>query len=267
LLASLVAWASFFFPGRLFSTSSLAGSLRSWNLGRVDFAIFCWLLLVWMLLTPLLVAQIAPLSEGRNLPFHEESLKGLLAGALLQLGMFLIAMAFVRAHRMHSPLILSSSAISWFRALAVAFLAFLLLWPLVVGVSLAWKEVLEIADHHLGWNLADQTQPMVETFRNSSTIEERLALTLLVVVLAPLAEEVVFRGALYRFLKGKVTRPVVLSAVIFALVHFHPAGLPGLIVLGVVLCLVYEKTGSIRAPICLHALFNAHTLVMLLFLE
>ena len=86
------------------------------------------------------------------------------------------------------------------------------------------------------------------------------------VVLAPLAEELVFRGVVYRFLKSRF-RPelaVIVSAALFSVIHIEVSVLLPLFVLGIVLALVYEETGDIRAPILFHGIFNLQTMGLIL---
>ncbi len=102
-------------------------------------------------------------------------------------------------------------------------------------------------------------------------MEHPLALGLFafsVVVLAPLSEELFFRGVLYRFLKGKfgATAALVVSGVLFGLIHFNFLGFLGLTTIGLMLAWSYERSGNIAVPMFLHASFNANSVaVMLLF--
>ena len=74
-----------------------------------------------------------------------------------------------------------------------------------------------------------------------------------VMILAPLAEEVFFRGFFYGCLRNKfgIAAAAIVDGVVFGLVHFGFDGLdqllilPPLMALGVIFCLVYEKTGSL----------------------
>jgi membrane protease YdiL (CAAX protease family) len=92
-----------------------------------------------------------------------------------------------------------------------------------------------------------------------------IAAGVMVIVVAPFAEELFFRGFFYRALRTRW--PVVVAALIngaiFGLIHFGGADgadalliLPPLAVLGVVFCLVYEKTKSLWAVIGMHAFNN-----------
>jgi membrane protease YdiL (CAAX protease family) len=91
------------------------------------------------------------------------------------------------------------------------------------------------------------------------------------VILAPLVEELLFRGVLLRALLRR-TQPVtavVASAVIFALVHYlgDPNTLPflpALTGLGAVLAIVALRSGDLSAPIFIHAGFNLTTTILFL---
>lgn len=81
------------------------------------------------------------------------------------------------------------------------------------------------------------------------------------VIVAPLAEEVVFRGYLYPAAKrfcGPVGA-ILFSSLVFAAAHGNVVALLPLFSLAVILCLLYELTGSIWACISVHFLFNAAT--------
>ena len=87
------------------------------------------------------------------------------------------------------------------------------------------------------------------------------AAAVLVVVLAPLIEEFFFRGFLYRSFRTSLgVWPAALGAgAIFGAVHATTGVeyVPILIFLGVALCLLYERTGSLYAPIAVHAVNNS----------
>jgi len=104
------------------------------------------------------------------------------------------------------------------------------------------------------------------------------AVVLLVVVLCvvtPIAEEVFFRGLLFRSLH-RITHLVVavfIAGLVFGLVHYDPSPVPpsvvvaqlGLLALfGMVLCVLTHRTGRLGAGIVAHAAFNAVTVVTLL---
>jgi membrane protease YdiL (CAAX protease family) len=78
---------------------------------------------------------------------------------------------------------------------------------------------------------------------------------------APLAEEVVFRGYIYPAMKrfSNISVAVIFTGILFGAVHGNLAALLPLVVLGIILALAYELTGSLWAPIAIHFCFNAAT--------
>jgi uncharacterized protein len=90
-----------------------------------------------------------------------------------------------------------------------------------------------------------------------------LAVTLAVIVIAPAAEELFFRGFFYRALRSRlrIWSAALIDGVVFGSLHFQSPDsaiiLPVIAVFGVGQCLVYERTGSLFAVIAIHAAFNA----------
>ena len=78
------------------------------------------------------------------------------------------------------------------------------------------------------------------------------------VVLAPLVEEIFFRGFLYAGFRTRLPWGVsaVLSAGLFALLHLQPLAAPVLFLLGLLFAYLYHRSGSIWPAIVLHLLVN-----------
>ena len=77
---------------------------------------------------------------------------------------------------------------------------------------------------------------------------------------APLAEEIVFRGVLFRSLANRLRLPLAVgvSSFVFALVHFYPlTGLIAVGAVGVVCALSYAASRTLLTAVVLHALYNA----------
>lgn len=94
-----------------------------------------------------------------------------------------------------------------------------------------------------------------------------VAVTLLgAIVFAPIFEELVFRGLLYGTLRARLGWPLaaVGSALVFALAHgYGVAGLLSVFLSGLLWAWVYERTGSLLAPILAHVVNNAAVAVTL----
>jgi membrane protease YdiL (CAAX protease family) len=87
-------------------------------------------------------------------------------------------------------------------------------------------------------------------------------------VLAPVAEEMVFRGFLYPTLK-RFAHPLIAATVVagmFAVIHLSLTALFPLFILSLLLTLSYEWTGSLLVPILVHAGFNLTNIIITLYL-
>jgi membrane protease YdiL (CAAX protease family) len=112
----------------------------------------------------------------------------------------------------------------------------------------------------------DDTQPAVELFLQAKDPRQLLQLILFAVVLAPLGEELFFRGLFQPAFKRLIGSwgALLLTSFLFALMHGHaPTFLP-LWAFGLTLGALYEMTGSLASGIWLHALFNGATVILLL---
>ena len=121
-----------------------------------------------------------------------------------------------------------------------------------IAFSAAWVAVLGIDERD---NLPD------ELGVNSSTVA-LIAVAFLVTVVAPIAEEFFFRGYFFPALRNwKGLWPAALiTGTVFGAIHLGsaPAGyLVPLGVFGVLLCLLYARTGSLYPCIALHCLNNS----------
>jgi len=132
-----------------------------------------------------------------------------------------------------------------------------------VGQALQWVSV-QVIEHLSHFKLGEQSA--VQTVRNTSSWVHRLVLGSGTIVVAPLAEEMLFRGILYPCIKAAGFPRLAFwgTAVAFAAVHMNLMNFLPLFVLALVLTLLYEKTNNLLAPIATHSLFNAVNFVMLL---
>ena len=138
--------------------------------------------------------------------------------------------------------------------------------PLVMATN-AWLIVLGL--------LARQPAPTIGhemlTQMQRSGGAELIALVFTAVVVAPLLEELVFRGllqsALLKTLGWRRRWPaVVCASAAWAAIHGAVPWqvMPGLFVLGLILGAMVERTGSLRGAILAHALFNAANVALVL---
>lgn len=134
-----------------------------------------------------------------------------------------------------------------------AFTQFVLIWLLY------WPLLRWVIDS----DPADSARELVDRVNNPVDV---IVLILIVVVFAPLVEEIFFRGLLLSALQTHVGDhfAVLVSAGLFAIVHLIPVNIPGLFMFGVIAG--YLRLRFNRLGVCwfFHAGFNAVTLATLL---
>ncbi len=85
-------------------------------------------------------------------------------------------------------------------------------------------------------------------------------------VIAPITEEFYFRGILFNYFEKRNSKLfiLILTSLIFSIIHFNVPATPTLFILGFSLGLVKLTTGSILITVTLHSLFNCTMLLMIL---
>lgn len=122
---------------------------------------------------------------------------------------------------------------------------------------------------HLFFPSVDEVQPFAQMVLNAGSMAEILVLSFLAVILAPLSEELYFRGLLFGVLKEELGLQwgVLLSGLVFGLMHFDLFRLLPLGIGGMALAWLYQKSGSLFAPITAHGVWNGLMLIILLLYQ
>ncbi|MHC4124678.1 MAG: lysostaphin resistance A-like protein [Planctomycetota bacterium] len=109
----------------------------------------------------------------------------------------------------------------------------------------------------------------LEIAKNYPQMDIRIVIIILAVFIAPVLEEMLFRGLFQTIIRTYLFRPwlsIMLSSCIFVTVHANPQHWPGLLMLSLCLGYSYEKSGSLLRPIFIHSIFNA-TCITINFLQ
>jgi membrane protease YdiL (CAAX protease family) len=82
-------------------------------------------------------------------------------------------------------------------------------------------------------------------------------------IVAPITEELIFRGLMYPWLRQRwgVAVGIIVSSLLFSAVHLDFPQFLSLLGLGAVLALVFEYTRSLRVTMIMHAMWNAWTVL------
>ena len=146
-------------------------------------------------------------------------------------------------------------AFSWIGLSLTSYLAFL---PVLVALLLAVMGALQLLGQE------PSPQPAFTIYFSESRGSVLTWLIVMITLVGPVAEEVFFRGLLYGWLRVRWgIRPALgLSAALFALLHGDPVAFVPILGLGLLFAWVYERTGSLLAPVAIHVLHNAGMLAL-----
>ena len=210
------------------------------------------------LLTPLLVAPLlagllqtvavaSPLREGITVV---SLYLALMAGPLVILGLQLRGQGAAALQFRWAPLV---------RSLRGALKGFLMVLPMVTLVGWLQGQL---------WGDAGGSNPLLELVLNSHNVPALACFGFTAIVLAPLFEETLFRGALLPVAARQLgpTGGVLLSALIFAVAHLSLGELLPLLVLGTGLGWLRWSGGRLGSCVLMHALWNALTFTNLVVL-
>ena len=136
------------------------------------------------------------------------------------------------------------------------------LWPAVGWTLLTWGAFFVLTAIYIKAVGEPDQQELTRDLADEESLAALVAYGVLLAFVAPLTEEFFFRGFVFGVLRERVgvVGGALATGVVFGLVHV--AGSPietvgVLIILGVLLCALYQKTGSLLPCIALHSLNNA----------
>lgn len=139
-------------------------------------------------------------------------------------------------------------------------LLYLAALPVVLAAALAWRAVLD------GLAIPLAPQPLIELLQSGRLSPYAvLYISVLAVTVAPITEELLFRGLLLPLLMrhyGPV-QAVTAVSLMFACIHFNAASIAPLFAIAAAFALGYLWTGSLLTPVLMHALFNGVNLLLL----
>jgi membrane protease YdiL (CAAX protease family) len=257
--------AKLFFPLAVFSIGCLAATLilinRPWQLETFERR---------------LLAVLACFCAGFFAGAWVERLSGDRAGSASIGRMIVAALSFQGAGLIFTARFLREHQVSWKegfglrthpgRAVLLGILVALIFLPIGWGLQQACGQLMTHLPH---FKLEPEEQPAVHALRVAASWWNRLTLAATAILLAPVAEEMMFRGILYPAVKQAGYPHLALwgTSLLFAAVHTNIVTFVPLAVLALVLTALYERTDNLLAPIIAHATFNALNFGRLLIQE
>lgn len=204
-----------------------------------------------------MVAHLAHLNE-------DNTTLVVITGELIMRVVTLIALAvYFHFRQFDWRQVFGLNTVSQLGAMAQGAVTYFAILPPLAVVSAAYLIICRVI------GIKESSQPVAEMFLVTDSSILITLLTGFAVIVAPVFEEVFFRGFAYPALKQRWgTWPAMLAtSAVFAVVHMHVPSIAPLFALSLGLIMAYELTGSLLASITMHAMFNAANVAMLLYVR
>lgn len=119
------------------------------------------------------------------------------------------------------------------------------------------------------YGLTPETQDVVKWLLEEKSIFILVCLIFFGTIIAPIIEEIIFRGFLQSALKNYFGEryAILTSAFLFAAVHMDMFVFLQIFILGMLLGYLYEKTKTLAASVIVHILHNSLTMIFLLYFK
>lgn len=133
-------------------------------------------------------------------------------------------------------------------------------WPLIMFMIML---TMFLGQFILGSDFKIQQHEELQLIAANSQLSVRVMIFITAVVTVPVFEELLFRGLFQSMIRSILLKPwasILITSLIFAMIHPNIDHWPTLFVLAVSLGYSYEKSGSLFRPIFIHSIFNAISL-------
>ena len=155
-----------------------------------------------------------------------------------------------------------STRLPWRSVAAQSCLRWLAILPILWFAGFVWQLTLRACGY------VPDMQQAIRLFIGIQSPWLRAGFLLFAVGIAPIVEEVLFRGILLPLISRRLGpwAGLILTALGFAALHGDPGAFVALVIFAIALALAYIRTGSLLVPIAMHMVFNAVNLGLIFLL-
>ena len=187
----------------------------------------------------------------------------LISGVSFQFAGLVLTHFFLKAHSVTWSEFLGLSDPRLKGAVLLALAVVLVALPLTLGLNELSRIVIT---QLLG---QPEAQPTMQVLQMSQSFGQKIWFGFTAILMAPLVEEILFRGVIYRTGKqlGYPLLSLLLSSLVFAAIHGSLMTFVPLTIFAIILALLYDKTDNLLAPITTHSVFNATNFFLYIYRE
>lgn len=149
---------------------------------------------------------------------------------------------------------------NWKSDVIIGLKHYLIVLPVIIIAGVVVDFVLRM------FGIAPEQQDIINKILNEDSFWVLAFMFFFGMLAAPVVEELLFRGFLQSAVRttfGKL-KAILISGFLFALIHLNAHVFLQIFILGLLLAYLFEKTGSLIAPITVHVCHNTATLAFLI---
>jgi membrane protease YdiL (CAAX protease family) len=211
-----------------------------------------FLVVMALLITMLLLAVLSNLLGMRGSAEAQNPAAGFMMATCLYGSVLVLVHFLVQRHRTSWREVFGFNSPRTVSALLMAMGVTLIILPVAWGLGILSTKLMG------QFQVEAVPQESVRMLQTGISLGPEIFLALLAIAIAPVTEELLFRGILYPFIKQQGYPKLALlgTSVLFGLLHLNLMTFLPLTFLGLVLAWLYETTDNLTAPILAHSSFN-----------
>jgi len=211
-----------------------------------------FLVVMSLLITMLLLALLSSLLGMGGSAEMQNPAAGFVVATCLYGSVLILVHFLVQRHRTSWRAAFGFNAPRPLTALLMAMGVAVIILPVAWGLGILSTKIMG------QFHVEAVPQQSVKMLQTGIPLGPEIVLALLAIAIAPVTEELLFRGILYPFIKQQGYPKLALwgTSVLFGLLHLNLMTFLPLTFLGLVLAWLYERTDNLTAPILAHSLFN-----------
>jgi len=155
------------------------------------------------------------------------------------------------------------SVTNFFKNIFIGIAGYIAALPMIIGLLVFTIITMRLAGYE------PPVEPILRLFLEEDNVLFLLYSVIFVCILGPIFEEIFFRGFMYAAFRKRVGifRALLITSALFSVLHTNIMGFLPIMALGGLLAYLYEKTGSIVAPIVVHIIHNTGMMVFLFLIK
>ena len=274
LLASGILWYLNVSPTKQpLATDAVSDPPENWQIGWVNFGLLICAAVISIAVVQLgLIALLGLSGDIPDLTVAPEEIKlsptlALFSILSIQAPLFAVFYLFRRCMPEDFGGPLNSTRLNLFQSFRAGLIAFLRYVPIIWASAIIWSSFLQLLSR-FGLVQSPPPQELITALQTSDDLVTIALICIGAVIIAPIVEEIFFRGAVYRFFKSKLSlySAQLISGIIFSLIHQNLSVLVSLTIAGMCFAHAYERSGSLLVAMWFHSLFNLFALLSVLLI-